>query len=488
MFCLLLTFVLSLFVCNPADFLRNSSGIDFGTKQRGEKIDDVILPPWAKGSADEFVRLNRAALESEYVSLNLHHWIDLIFGFKQLGRAAVEANNVFFHLTYEGGVDIDRIEDETVRDATIAQIEHFGQTPSQLFSAPHPTRIRQQEQAENEIPTLFQQLRQLQAMQAAGSSSSSSASSHHSEAQRLMLQLYTVEQVTATAATENPLLFLALLPGTDRLLTVALDRVMALHKFKNTIQEYIPPFLLEIDRKAAGATNSKNTSSMAVVAGATGQPAYAATMPAGGMMMPSSTGSSSGSGAGGSGGLGSALSFMSSGGKNGTASGRRVGVHFTVGLNILPFFFLVSADQRFLLSCGHWDNSFRVTAVDSGENVHSCSAHKDIVTCLAISDAGDYVVTGSKDTSQSNAAQNTELRSFKNGRDGSDTRSLFVFAFLSVSSCVRVAGRLSCDRHGFSPRLRQSSRWFCRRSCGCECGCVRGVVPAGISAARAARA
>ena len=90
------------------DFLSNRNKFDLGTKQNGETLDDVVLPPWAKGSPDEFIRCNRAALESDYVSAHLHEWIDLIFGHKQQGQAAVEAVNVFHPLFYEGNVDIFR--------------------------------------------------------------------------------------------------------------------------------------------------------------------------------------------------------------------------------------------------------------------------------------------------------------------------------------------------------------------------------------------
>lgn len=73
------------------------------------------LPPWARGSPDEFVRLQREALECDHVSEHLHEWIDLIFGCKQRGRAAEAAANVFYYLTYEGAVDLDDIEDPMQR-------------------------------------------------------------------------------------------------------------------------------------------------------------------------------------------------------------------------------------------------------------------------------------------------------------------------------------------------------------------------------------
>lgn len=127
-----------------AEFLNMPSNLVLGVKQSGQFISNAALPPWAKTS-DDFIRINRKALESDYVSEHLHEWIDLIFGFKQLGDAAAAAFNVFYYLTYEGTVDIDAIQDEGYRRAIIAQIENFGQTPSQLFTKPHVKRQRKED-------------------------------------------------------------------------------------------------------------------------------------------------------------------------------------------------------------------------------------------------------------------------------------------------------------------------------------------------------
>ena len=123
------------------EFLVNQNGYDFGTRQGdGGTIDTVALPPWAKGDPNIFIAKHREALESEYVSQHLHQWIDLIFGHKQRGEAALEATNVFHHLSYHGAKDLDTIDDPVERLATIGIIHNFGQTPHQVFQRPHPSR------------------------------------------------------------------------------------------------------------------------------------------------------------------------------------------------------------------------------------------------------------------------------------------------------------------------------------------------------------
>ena len=82
------------FFYNP-EFLKNRNKFDFGEIIQGQKIDDVELPPWCNNDPAQFVRINRKALESKFVSENLHHWIDLIFGYKQTGQEAENDTECF---------------------------------------------------------------------------------------------------------------------------------------------------------------------------------------------------------------------------------------------------------------------------------------------------------------------------------------------------------------------------------------------------------
>ena len=123
------------------EFLVNINGYNFGKRQAtGEAIDNVALPPWAKGDPHIFIQKHREALESPHVSAHLHEWIDLIFGFKQQGEAAVAATNVFHFLSYQGAKDLDAITDPRERLAAIGIIHNFGQTPQQIFTRAHPAR------------------------------------------------------------------------------------------------------------------------------------------------------------------------------------------------------------------------------------------------------------------------------------------------------------------------------------------------------------
>ena len=126
-----------------SSFLVNGKNLPLGTRQvDGEALGDVKLPNWAKGSPALFLTKMRQALESEYVSLHVNHWIDLIFGFMQTGPLADKNNNVFHPLTYQGALtELSNTKDPTMRKAKEAQIQEFGRAPKRLFTSPHAQRV-----------------------------------------------------------------------------------------------------------------------------------------------------------------------------------------------------------------------------------------------------------------------------------------------------------------------------------------------------------
>ncbi|XP_051503760.1 lysosomal-trafficking regulator isoform X2 [Myxocyprinus asiaticus] len=142
------------------EFLVNREGFDFGVRQNSERVNHVNLPPWARNDPRLFILIHRQALESDQVSQTLCQWIDLVFGLKQKGKAAVHAINVFHPATYFG-MDVSAVEDPVQRRALETMIKTYGQTPRQLFNASHISRAGPKLLSEGELPAAMGLLVQL---------------------------------------------------------------------------------------------------------------------------------------------------------------------------------------------------------------------------------------------------------------------------------------------------------------------------------------
>ncbi|EAY03298.1 Beige/BEACH domain containing protein [Trichomonas vaginalis G3] len=116
-------------------FLKNSENYDLGELSNGTRVNDVQLPPWAKNSS-QFVIMNRLALESPYVSANLNHWIDLMFGYRSRGQGAEDVFNVFSPYSYSEVLNDPTISVEVARSSAY----NFGTCPDQIFSEPSPEK------------------------------------------------------------------------------------------------------------------------------------------------------------------------------------------------------------------------------------------------------------------------------------------------------------------------------------------------------------
>ncbi|CAD5228314.1 unnamed protein product [Bursaphelenchus okinawaensis] len=121
------------------EMLQNRENLELGVRQSGVQVDHVILPPWCpRGNSRLFCLIHRQALESLHVTLALHNWIDLIFGYKQSGEAAIKAVNVFHPATYRGrDLEKESNTDEVFMSAVKTMVRTYGQMPVQLFISPH---------------------------------------------------------------------------------------------------------------------------------------------------------------------------------------------------------------------------------------------------------------------------------------------------------------------------------------------------------------
>ncbi|XP_074842626.1 neurobeachin isoform X3 [Carettochelys insculpta] len=320
----------------------NSNGYHFGVREDEVVVNDVELPPWAK-KPEDFVRINRMALESEFVSCQLHQWIDLIFGYKQRGPEAVRALNVFHYLTYEGSVNLDSITDPVLREipemyfirdphtflltkdfikAMEAQIQNFGQTPSQLLIEPHPPRSSAMHLCFlPQSPLMFKDQMQQDVI--------------------MVLKFPSNSPVTHVAANTLPHLTI------PAVVTVTCSRLFAVNRWHNTV-------------------------------GLRGAPGYSLDQA---HHLP--------------------IEMDPLIANNSGVNKRQITDLVDQSIQINAHCFVVTADNRYILICGFWDKSFRVYSTETGKLTQIVFGHWDVVTCLARSESyigGDcYIVSGSRD-------------------------------------------------------------------------------------------
>ncbi|KAK8898685.1 hypothetical protein M9Y10_000977 [Tritrichomonas musculus] len=130
------------------EIFDNISNLPLTTNDDGISIESVKLPNWAN-NAREMSDILLKLMQSDYVQKNINHWIDLIFGDKSRGQNARDAKNLFHPLCYapvrkhrdisgtEDG-DLESLEDDVSREASIISIINFGQCPQQVMNKAHP--------------------------------------------------------------------------------------------------------------------------------------------------------------------------------------------------------------------------------------------------------------------------------------------------------------------------------------------------------------
>ncbi|XP_023310795.1 neurobeachin [Anoplophora glabripennis] len=303
----------------------NANRYRLGLNEDGKPIGDVDLPPWAS-SPEEFVRINRMALESEFVSCQLHQWIDLIFGYKQKGPEAIRATNCFYYLTYEGSVDLDSIQDKLMREAIENQIRNFGQTPSQLLMEPHPPR--------------------------------------------------------SSAMHLSPMMF-ASIPDDVCMTMKFLSNSPIVHISANTYPQLPNPSVVTVTMHQQFAVNKWNSTYAAVAQ----SPIYAETTQTATSNLPLS--------------MDAVLSQTNNSSAQNQMQRRHLGDNFSQNLKIRSNCFVTTVDSKFLISCGFWDNSFRVFSTETAKIVQIIFGHYGVVTCLSRSECNItsdcYIASGSAD-------------------------------------------------------------------------------------------
>lgn len=130
---IMISFILCVFLkvllCNLFDMRKPSFS---ARRNKSYGITDTVLVPMQMCWPSVFA-LAPQALESDYVSARLHLWIDLIFGYRQQGPAAVESLNTFHPYFHTDKYNTASMKDPVMKSTILGYINNFGQMPKQVF-------------------------------------------------------------------------------------------------------------------------------------------------------------------------------------------------------------------------------------------------------------------------------------------------------------------------------------------------------------------
>ena len=117
----------------------NINDLNMGIRDDGTKVNDVLTP--CQNNPYEYTLLLRYILENDNVSYNIQNWIDLIFGYKNKGKEAELANNVFTESSYQENVDLKKVEDKEL----FLRYAEFGLIPNQIMSKECDKKMKKEE-------------------------------------------------------------------------------------------------------------------------------------------------------------------------------------------------------------------------------------------------------------------------------------------------------------------------------------------------------
>ena len=124
---------------NIQEIFINLNHFNLGLTTDGKNIDNVVLPPWALNSPRLFCKIMKKTLESQYVSIHINEWIDLIFGYKRKGNEAEKCCNVLRGIC--SGFDPKKdCENDIEIEQRINELCEMGIDPIQIFNKPHHKR------------------------------------------------------------------------------------------------------------------------------------------------------------------------------------------------------------------------------------------------------------------------------------------------------------------------------------------------------------